>query len=168
MVECYQVVYSCKYNYIINIGMPCWMHCGYAYKTTSRIQKVHNCRSWNRQVLRNKGIMCEFMIAQFLNAQHYCSFVIHQCTGNIGNIPLVLLDAICSSSNSPFGDYSSCSEEGIAYISFGQWVCQHLNLIIRSIYHIFFHVDTLYLPCLNIYVGWSSNRLYLCLLYVIS
>eukprot|EP00250_Pteridium_aquilinum_P035833 c9983_g1_i1 orf=283-1488(+) len=42
--------------------------------------------------------------------------------GNIGNIPLVLMDAICRDTSSPFGDYETCSEEGVAYISYGQWV----------------------------------------------
>lgn len=42
--------------------------------------------------------------------------------GNIGNIPLVLMDALCRDSNSPFGTYETCSTNGVAYISYGQWV----------------------------------------------
>eukprot|EP00249_Psilotum_nudum_P007552 c2064_g1_i1 orf=258-1499(+) len=42
--------------------------------------------------------------------------------GNIGNIPLVLIGAVCRDKNNPFGDSDTCNEEGVAYISFGQWV----------------------------------------------
>ncbi|KAL5550370.1 hypothetical protein UlMin_000546 [Ulmus minor] len=42
--------------------------------------------------------------------------------GNIGNVPLVLLAALCRDKNNPFGDSTKCSTDGTAYISFGQWV----------------------------------------------
>ncbi|KAJ0979168.1 hypothetical protein J5N97_014642 [Dioscorea zingiberensis] len=48
--------------------------------------------------------------------------IIHIGIGNIGNIPLVLIAALCRDKSNPFGDSSKCSEDGNAYISFGQWV----------------------------------------------
>ncbi|KAI9107972.1 hypothetical protein K1719_020845 [Acacia pycnantha] len=42
--------------------------------------------------------------------------------GNIGNVPLVLLAALCRDQSNPFGDTDKCSTDGTAYISFGQWV----------------------------------------------
>lgn len=42
--------------------------------------------------------------------------------GNIGNVPLVLIAALCRDKSNPFGDYDTCSQAGNAYISFGQWV----------------------------------------------
>lgn len=42
--------------------------------------------------------------------------------GNIGNIPLVLIAAVCGDDRNPFGDSATCNELGVAYISFGQWV----------------------------------------------
>jgi hypothetical protein len=42
--------------------------------------------------------------------------------GNIGNIPLVIVGAICRDSSNPFGDPAECSSNGVAYLSFGQWV----------------------------------------------
>ncbi|KAJ8550785.1 hypothetical protein K7X08_000155 [Anisodus acutangulus] len=42
--------------------------------------------------------------------------------GNIGNVPLVLIAALCRDKSNPFGDYEICSRDGNAYISFGQWV----------------------------------------------
>lgn len=43
-------------------------------------------------------------------------------SGNIGNIPLVLIAALCRDPTNPFGDSDKCNEDGNAYISFGQWV----------------------------------------------
>lgn len=48
--------------------------------------------------------------------------VVHIGIGNIGNIPLVLIAALCRDESNPFGDPYKCSESGNAYISFGQWV----------------------------------------------
>ncbi|WCJ27884.1 Auxin efflux carrier family protein [Euphorbia peplus] len=42
--------------------------------------------------------------------------------GNIGNVPLVLIAALCRDTSNPFGDSETCSTDGTAYISFGQWV----------------------------------------------
>lgn len=42
--------------------------------------------------------------------------------GNIGNVPLVLIAALCRDKSNPFGDSDKCSQDGTAYISFGQWV----------------------------------------------
>ncbi|XP_022924894.1 protein PIN-LIKES 6-like [Cucurbita moschata] len=42
--------------------------------------------------------------------------------GNIGNVPLVIIAALCRDESNPFGDSEKCSTYGIAYISFGQWV----------------------------------------------
>ncbi|KAL3839916.1 hypothetical protein ACJIZ3_024507 [Penstemon smallii] len=42
--------------------------------------------------------------------------------GNIGNVPLVLIAALCRDQSNPFGDSMKCSQDGNAYISFGQWV----------------------------------------------
>lgn len=48
--------------------------------------------------------------------------IVNLCTGNIGNVPLVLIGALCRDPNNPFGDSLKCSTDGTAYISFGQWV----------------------------------------------
>ncbi|KAL6988238.1 Protein PIN-LIKES 6 [Sarracenia purpurea var. burkii] len=42
--------------------------------------------------------------------------------GNIGNVPLVLIAALCGDKSNPFGDSDKCAQDGNAYISFGQWV----------------------------------------------
>ncbi|OAY71266.1 hypothetical protein ACMD2_25830, partial [Ananas comosus] len=48
--------------------------------------------------------------------------IIHIGIGNIGNIPLVLIAALCRDKSNPFGDPHKCSQDGNAYISFGQWM----------------------------------------------
>ncbi|KAK9755368.1 hypothetical protein RND81_01G020200 [Saponaria officinalis] len=48
--------------------------------------------------------------------------IIHIGIGNIGNVPLVLIAALCRDTANPFGDSEKCSQDGTAYISFGQWV----------------------------------------------
>lgn len=48
--------------------------------------------------------------------------IIHIGIGNIGNVPLVLIAALCRDASNPFGDSDKCSQDGNAYISFGQWV----------------------------------------------
>jgi predicted permease len=42
--------------------------------------------------------------------------------GNIGNIPLVIVGAICREKGNPFEDSETCNTNAVAYISFGQWV----------------------------------------------
>lgn len=42
--------------------------------------------------------------------------------GNIGNVPLVLIAALCRDKSNPFGEPDKCAQDGNAYISFGQWV----------------------------------------------
>lgn len=48
--------------------------------------------------------------------------IIHIGIGNIGNVPLVLISALCRDKSNPFGDSAKCTQDGNAYISFGQWV----------------------------------------------
>ncbi|KAJ0743357.1 putative membrane transport protein [Helianthus annuus] len=48
--------------------------------------------------------------------------IVHVGIGNIGNVPLVLIAALCRDKSNPFGDSAKCAQDGNAYISFGQWV----------------------------------------------
>lgn len=68
------------------------------------------------------GSIIGLVVASFIRPPYpYFKFtIIHIGIGNIGNIPLVLLAAICRDESNPFGD--TCSQAGTAYISFGQWV----------------------------------------------
>lgn len=55
-------------------------------------------------------------------SQYFKFTIIHIGIGNIGNIPLVLIAALCQDPSNPFGDSDKCSQDGNAYISYGQWV----------------------------------------------
>ncbi|GFY82522.1 auxin efflux carrier family protein [Actinidia rufa] len=48
--------------------------------------------------------------------------VVASIVRNIGNVPLVLIAALCRDKSNPFGDSVKCAQDGNAYISFGQWV----------------------------------------------
>ncbi|KAM3313486.1 hypothetical protein ACQJBY_032831 [Aegilops geniculata] len=48
--------------------------------------------------------------------------IVHIAIGNNGNMPLVLIAALCRDPSNPFGDPEKCKQDGNAYVSFGQWV----------------------------------------------
>ncbi|KAF6172657.1 hypothetical protein GIB67_041980 [Kingdonia uniflora] len=70
------------------------------------------------------GSIIGFIVASIIRPPYpFFKFTIIQIgIGNIGNVPLVLIAALCRDKSNPFGDSDKCSEEGNAYISFGQWV----------------------------------------------
>uniref|UniRef100_A0A1D1Y9L7 Putative transporter C5D6.04 n=1 Tax=Anthurium amnicola TaxID=1678845 RepID=A0A1D1Y9L7_9ARAE len=70
------------------------------------------------------GSLIGFLVASVARPPYpYFKFtIIHIGIGNIGNVPLVLISALCRDASNPFGDSDKCSEDGTAYISFGQWV----------------------------------------------
>ena len=47
-------------------------------------------------------------------------------TGYMGNLPLVLIVAVCSDSRNTFGESATCTKTGTAYISLGMWVSIHV------------------------------------------
>ncbi|KAK4749537.1 hypothetical protein SAY87_026986 [Trapa incisa] len=70
------------------------------------------------------GSIIGFIVASIVRPPHpFFKFTIIQIAiGNIGNVPLVLIAALCRDRSNPFGDSEKCSTDGTAYISFGQWV----------------------------------------------
>lgn len=70
------------------------------------------------------GSLIGFVVATIVHPPYpFFKFTIVQIgIGNIGNVPLVLISALCRDQSNPFGDYEKCSADGTAYISFGQWV----------------------------------------------
>ncbi|XP_020580771.1 protein PIN-LIKES 6-like [Phalaenopsis equestris] len=70
------------------------------------------------------GSLIGFIVAAVVQPPYpYFKFtIVHIGIGNIGNIPLVLIAALCRDESNPFGDPNKCNESGNAYISFGQWV----------------------------------------------
>ncbi|KAL2330462.1 hypothetical protein Fmac_018043 [Flemingia macrophylla] len=70
------------------------------------------------------GSLIGFVVATIIRPPYpFFKFTIVQIgIGNIGNVPLVLISALCRDQSNPFGEYEKCSTDGTAYISFGQWV----------------------------------------------
>ncbi|KAJ6922705.1 hypothetical protein NC652_016378 [Populus alba x Populus x berolinensis] len=70
------------------------------------------------------GSIIGFVVASIVRPPYpFFKFSIIQIgIGNIGNVPLVLIAALCRDTSNPFGDSEKCSTDGTAYISFGQWV----------------------------------------------
>lgn len=70
------------------------------------------------------GSLIGFIVASIVRPpKNYFKFTIVQIgIGNIGNVPLVLISALCQDKTNPFGDSETCNQTGSAYISFGQWV----------------------------------------------
>ncbi|KAL0282541.1 UNVERIFIED_CONTAM: protein PIN-LIKES 6 [Sesamum angustifolium] len=70
------------------------------------------------------GSLIGLIVASIIRPPYpYFKFTIIQIgIGNIGNVPLVLIAALCRDKSNPFGDFNKCSQDGNAYISFGQWV----------------------------------------------
>lgn len=67
---------------------------------------------------------CEFQAYYFIKTSSSVFFflLIFFPTGNIGNVPLVLIAALCRDKDNPFGDSNKCAQDGNAYLAFGQWV----------------------------------------------
>lgn len=66
-------------------------------------------------------------------------FYFESFTGNIGNVPLVLIAALCRDPSNPFADSETCSTQMTAYIAFGQWVCfqnSHFNCCLCGVYEV--------------------------------
>lgn len=53
--------------------------------------------------------------------------------GNMGNLPIILVPAICDEDKSPFGNRSVCRTVGLSYASFSMAVC-NVNVIKVSSY----------------------------------
>ncbi|KAK9078866.1 hypothetical protein SSX86_002924 [Deinandra increscens subsp. villosa] len=70
--------------------------------------------------------------------EHLYGLVIGSCAaGNLGNLLLIIIPAVCEESNSPFGDKLTCSTNGQALVSLSMAICavyiwSYVYNIIRS------------------------------------
>ncbi|KMZ76512.1 Auxin efflux carrier protein-like [Zostera marina] len=64
--------------------------------------------------------------------QYFRLTVIMTGFGNTGNLPIAIIGSICHSSDQPFGP--NCHQNGVAYVSFAQWVS--VILVYTLVYHI--------------------------------
>ncbi|KAL2907149.1 Protein PIN-LIKES 4 [Bienertia sinuspersici] len=47
--------------------------------------------------------------------------------GNMGNLPLILVPAMCKEKGSPFGPTDVCETYALSYVSLSMAVCMHLH-----------------------------------------
>ena len=64
---------------------------------------------------------------------HLQGLVIGCCSaGNLGNLLLIIVPAVCNESNSPFGDSTVCSSYGMAYASLSMAVRFYLHHVTKE------------------------------------
>lgn len=61
------------------------------------------------------------------------------CTGNLGNLLLIIIPAVCDESNSPFGDSTTCTTNGDTYTSLSMSVCSALRGPMSMLIGMFWH-----------------------------
>ncbi|XP_038980809.1 protein PIN-LIKES 6-like [Phoenix dactylifera] len=109
---------------VFSLLLPCLI-----FSQLGRAITLENLLEWwyipvNVIMATISGSLIGFIVACIVRPPYpYFKFtIIHIGIGNIGNIPLVLIAALCRDESNPFGDSNKCSQDGNAYISFGQWV----------------------------------------------
>ncbi|XP_038988297.1 protein PIN-LIKES 6-like [Phoenix dactylifera] len=109
---------------VFTLLLPCLI-----FSQLGRAITLENLLEWwyipvNVVMATISGSLIGFVVACVVRPPYpYFKFtIIHIGIGNIGNIPLVLIAALCRDESNPFGDPNKCSQDGNAYISFGQWV----------------------------------------------
>lgn len=85
------------------------------------------------------GGMLGWVVVKLLKPKPYLEgLVIATCaSGNLGNLLLIIVPAICNEDNSPFGDKSACSSVGLSYASFsmalgGFFIWTYTYQLVRS------------------------------------
>lgn len=109
---------------VFSLLLPCLI-----FSELGRAVSVEKILQWwfipvNVIIATISGSTIGFIVASIVQPPYpYFKFTIIQIgIGNIGNVPLVLIAALCRDKSNPFGDSAKCKQDGNAYISFGQWV----------------------------------------------
>ncbi|XP_015069095.1 protein PIN-LIKES 7-like isoform X1 [Solanum pennellii] len=85
------------------------------------------------------GGILGWLVVKILKPElHLEGLIIATCsTGNLGNLPLIVIPAICKEDGSPFGDQKICDSLGLSYVSFsmavgGFYIWTYTYHLIRS------------------------------------
>lgn len=54
-------------------------------------------------------------------------------TGNLGNMPLIIVPAVCKEKGGPFGDPENCQKYGVGYVALSMAVSYHLLLLLQGL-----------------------------------
>lgn len=81
------------------------------------------------------GASLGWIVVKLLRPQPYiANLVLAICSaGNLGNILLIIIPAICKQNGSPFGDANACSTLGLSYVSYSMAVRVTNNIKILSL-----------------------------------
>ena len=139
------MVYSCERCSWYNLGVFNWLTCCHHCSSSLPLFQVHH--HTNRSWLVPHYTLTACLLCSLWLVVSVCLFVC-LVSGNIGNVPLVLLAALCRDTSNPFGDSEKCSIDGTAYISFGQWV--RFSTLSPLLSHSFYSV-TLLFSCISVY-----------------
>ncbi|XP_020084288.1 protein PIN-LIKES 5-like isoform X2 [Ananas comosus] len=66
------------------------------------------------------GGILGWIVVKILRPEKYLEkIIIASCSaGNLGNLPLIIIPAICNEEGNPFGEPSTCNSNGLSYVSF--------------------------------------------------
>ncbi|KAF8011212.1 hypothetical protein BT93_J1733 [Corymbia citriodora subsp. variegata] len=65
------------------------------------------------------GVLGWMLVKVLKPMAHLEGLIIAACsTGNLGNLPLIIILAVCDEDGSPFGDWNACRSAGLSYASF--------------------------------------------------
>ncbi|KAI3892291.1 hypothetical protein MKX03_030693 [Papaver bracteatum] len=84
------------------------------------------------------GILGWVVVKLLKPEPHVAGLVIACCSaGNLGNLPLIIVPAICMEDGGPFGDIATCKSLGLSYVSFsmalgGFYIWTHTYHLLHS------------------------------------
>lgn len=94
---------------------------------------------------------------------HLRGLILGCCSaGNLGNILLIIIPAVCKEKGSPFGDSDRCTTYGMAYVSLSMAVCS-LPLPINSIF-----ISQICSYMFMLFSDWSHFFMVICVQYCSS
>ncbi len=96
--------------------------------------RTRSASSWLSRTIYFVYQLLQQVWTLWCSASSCCWWGCQSTPGNIGNIPLVIIGAICcDNEDNPFGmDPEASNSQGVAYISFGQWVCMYTFFSVQS------------------------------------
>lgn len=74
------------------------------------------------------GSLLGFLLVKLTKVPHHLQGLVLGCcaSGNLGNLPIIIVPALCKQSGNPFGDVNVCSKNALAYAS--------LSMALGSVY----------------------------------
>ncbi|XP_074294034.1 protein PIN-LIKES 1-like [Silene latifolia] len=106
-------------NLVFYVFSPCLMGAYLAETVTVQVMMDMWFMPVNILLTFIIGSILGWILVKITGAPHNLSGLVIGCcaAGNLGNLLLIVIPAICHEPNNPFGEYSVCIAEGAAYVS---------------------------------------------------